>query len=436
MKEKSLFQFDILILLSVICLVIIGILFIYSSGISSTGVLVTNEYIKQIIWAISGFLLLFVTMNISLTRFQSWSSYIYFFLILLLMITLIFGKTVNGAKSWIGIGGLGIQPSELMKIAAILMLGKYYESNIEKIKSLWVFLLSLVIVIVPMGLILLQPDLGTAMVYIPIFITMAFIVGVKKRYLVFFILTGLGIIILSFLPVWQHYILSRDFTVVHLLTDRLPVMYILLSLLVITAIAAFGLFYIKRQYFLWIIYGSSISFLSFLGSFAVRAVIKEYQIQRMIIFLDPTIDPRGAGWHIIQSLTAIGSGGFSGKGFLKGTQSHYRYLPQQSTDFIFSILAEEWGFLGGVLILALFTVLLLRGLKIVANTKNVYTLSVGAGIIAMLAFHMMINIGMVMGLMPITGLPLMFVSYGGSSLWAAFIGVGLILNIHKERFNY
>jgi rod shape determining protein RodA len=193
---------------------------------------------------------------------------------------------------------------------------------------------------------------------------------------------------------------------------------------------------LKRLYFFWIIYGPTIMIISLLGSYVVRGMLKEYQIKRLIIFLDPTIDPKGAGWHIVQSLTAIGSGGFSGKGFLRGTQSHYRYLPQQSTDFIFSIISEEWGFLGGALIFLLFGVLIIRGIRIVSSTKSHFAICTGMGIIGMIGFHVLVNTGMAMGLLPITGIPLFFLSYGGSSLWTAMIAIGLLLNIYKERFSY
>lgn len=168
----------------------------------------------------------------------------------------------------------------------------------------------------------------------------------------------------------------------------------------------------------------------------MQKVLKDYQIMRLIVFLDPEIDPRGTGWHIIQSITAVGSGGLYGKGFLQGTQSQYRFLPMQSTDFIFSIIAEEWGFIGSFLILLLFTVVLLRGIYIIWTAKDRYGKIVGAGIVGMLFFHMVVNIGMTMGIMPITGIPLPFVSYGGSSILNSLISIGILLNIHQRRYHF
>jgi rod shape determining protein RodA len=157
---------------------------------------------------------------------------------------------------------------------------------------------------------------------------------------------------------------------------------------------------------------------------------------RLIVFLNPEVDPRGAGWNIIQSQTAIGSGGVMGKGFLQGTQSHYRYLPQQSTDFIFSIMAEEWGFVGAIAVFSLFGIILIRGLYIVSIAKDRFAVYIGSGVLGMIFFHFMINIGMAMGIMPVTGIPLFFLSYGGSSLWTALIGVGLIMSIYQHRYQY
>jgi rod shape determining protein RodA len=157
---------------------------------------------------------------------------------------------------------------------------------------------------------------------------------------------------------------------------------------------------------------------------------------RLIVFLDPYIDPKGSGWNIIQSITAIGSGGFWGKGYLQGTQSHYRFLPQQSTDFIFSIFSEEMGFIGGVLLFSLFLLIVLRLLNIMKTTSDPFGAYIVAGFSGMLVFHFLINVGMTMGIMPITGIPLIFLSYGGSSLLSALIGIGISLSIYVRRFEH
>jgi rod shape determining protein RodA len=165
-------------------------------------------------------------------------------------------------------------------------------------------------------------------------------------------------------------------------------------------------------------------------------VLKDYQIMRLIVFLDPNVDPRGSGWNIIQSITAIGSGGLLGKGYLQGTQSHYRFLPQQSTDFIFSIFSEEWGLLGGALVFILFLIICLRLIRIMRTTSDPFGSYIAAGLSAMYAFHFLINVGMAMGIMPITGIPLLFMSYGGSALTSAMAGIGFALSIYRRRFQH
>ena len=157
---------------------------------------------------------------------------------------------------------------------------------------------------------------------------------------------------------------------------------------------------------------------------------------RLMIFINPNLDPQGAGWNIIQSVTAIGSGGFAGKGFIMGTQSHYNYLPQLSTDFIFSILSEEWGFIGSFFVLLAFLAILLRGIRILTLVKDDFAVFLGSGILAIIFLHVIVNIGMTMGIMPVTGIPLMLVSRGGSAIWTACAGIGILLNIYLRRYRY
>lgn len=243
-------------------------------------------------------------------------------------------------------------------------------------------------------------------------------------------------LILGMLPAWQKFILKEDFGFVKILVNYNLFFILAGSIGIIIILSIIGFFYSRRSYFYWIIYSTFTLLTGLFGSFLVRMFLKEYQIMRLIVFLDPNVDPRGTGWHIIQSLIAVGSGGFKGKGFLQGTQSHYRYLPEQSTDFIFSILSEELGFMGSVLVIILFAVILIRGLFLVMNSKDSYGYYVGSGIIMMIFFHVVVNIGMAIGIMPITGIPLLFISYGGSSLWTALISVALLQNIYLRRYRY
>jgi rod shape determining protein RodA len=287
-----------------------------------------------------------------------------------------------------------------------------------------------------MGIILIQPDFGTSLVFIPILLAMTFIGGIGTRYVLFLVgciaLTG----ILMVLPYWQETVLRGAMPALMILTN---VRFILISvavLILISLIALIGYFRYKKRYFYGIVYTGAIGIFSLLSSFASHKVLKDYQIMRLIVFLDPNVDPRGSGWNIIQSITAIGSGGLMGKGYLQGTQSHYRFLPQQSTDFIFSIFAEEWGLLGGLLVFALFLVICLRLVRIMKNTADSFGAYIAAGLAAMYAFHFLINVGMAMGVMPITGIPLLFMSYGGSALISAMAGIGLAMSIHIRKFQH
>jgi rod shape determining protein RodA len=436
MKIKAFFNIDLTIFISMLALMIIGVMFIYSSGVTSTGLLISNEYIYQIIWIVSGLILFFFVMFSDYLLFRKWSFYLYAGSILLLIITLFLGTQVNGSRSWFGFFGFGGQPSEFTKITTILFLSDYLDKKQKSIRDFSTFFIAMLIAFLPLVFIIAQPDLGTALVYIPIFLVIAFMSGIKKRYILFLFFSGFIMLIIGMLPAWQKFILQENFGFVEIFKDNGLFLILSGSIGTIALLSLVGYIFNKRKYFYWIMYLSFLFLTGFLGSLLVREFLKEYQIMRLIVFLDPSIDPRGTGWNIIQSLIAVGSGGLTGKGFLAGTQSHYRFLPEQSTDFIFSILAEEFGYIGSVLIIVLFSIILIRGLILVMNSKDSYGYFIGSGIIMMLFFHVIINIGMAIGIMPITGIPLVFISYGGSSLWTALISVGILQNIYLRRYRY
>ena len=436
MKQDSIFGFDFLLLGATLGLVAIGVLFIYSSSFTSTGERYSQEYVKQLVWAASGVVLMLAVTLLNYNRLRGYSLYLYALVVLLLLVTPLVGREVNGSRSWLGFGEVGFQPSEFAKIATILFLGAYFSGIGNGIRELPRFLLGLGIALLPMGLVLLQPDMGTALVFIPIFLTMGFMAGARLRHLFFIFAVLLLMVVFAALPVYEKQFLGRELSLFGLSADSDLGKVMLASLALVTLLAAWGAFGFKRRYFYWMLYVCSLLLASILGSFALSRVLKGYQMMRLIIFLNPRLDAQGAGWNILQSITAVGSGGFWGKGLLQGTQSHYRFIPQQRTDFIFSILAEEWGFLGAMLVLALFLLILIRGLRIVYTAKDEFALYIGAGIVGMIFFHVVVNIGMTMGIMPITGIPLFFVSYGGSSLWTALIGIGLLHNIAMRRYRY
>jgi len=436
MNIKRLIEIDYTLLISIFLLSIFGVLFIYSSGLTSAGVQVSDEYARQIIWVAAGIFLLIGIALIDYRRLYDFSGYLYLAILVILLYTKLFGRVVNGARSWIGIGSFGVQPSEFAKIATILYLAKFLESTQRSKETLYRLVVSGVIVMLPVALILAQPDLGTALVYIPIFLSMSFVAGMPLRYISFISLfIALGGF-LTVLPLWQEYIIRGALPFLRAFSNVKALLFISLMFLIIDGISIFGFRKYHKKYFYWIAFVSTLVIISTLFSIAARSVLKEYQIMRLIVFLDPEVDPRGSGWNIIQSITAIGSGGVFGKGFLQGTQSHYRFLPQQSTDFIFSIFSEEWGFIGGLVVFSLYYLISHRLLSTMKTTADPFGAYICAGIASVIVFHFMINVGMTMGVMPITGIPLLFMSYGGSSLLAMMSGLGVTMSIYMRRFEH
>ena len=435
MRLKIFTSLDYLLLLCILFLTGIGIAFIYSSGFNSDGVNVSNEYIKQIIWLGVGLVLLVLVALFDYRRLNKYSFHFFAFMLAVLIYTRFFGRLVNGARSWIGIGDFGIQPSELTKISFILFLAKYLENSMNE-EPRKRFIHSLCIMGFPVGIILLQPDLGTASVFIPIFLFMCFMANIPVRYLMIVFLTGMFTITFTVLPVWETEILHESVPAIHILTNLKLRMLVSVAFLGITTIGVLGNLFFKKKYYYWITYFFGILSTSLFASVGAGKVLKPYQIARLIVFIDPYSDPKGSGWNIIQSQTAIGAGGLLGRGFLQGSQSHLRFLPHQSTDFIFSIFSEEMGFVGGIFMYAAFLCILLRILYVIKQTTNNYSCYIASGILGMFFFHFIVNVGMVMGIMPITGIPLPFMSYGGSALITNMIALGLIMSINSRRLDF
>ncbi len=435
MKLRIFERFDLLLLIPTIVLIIIGVVFIYSSRVDSSGVLVSDEYIKQIIFASTGLLLMVLFSLFDYRRFERSSKYVYYAMLAVLAYTLFFGREVNGARSWIGFGSAGIQPSELGKVVFILFFASMLQKT-EQMSQLKRFLFLCVILGAPVGLIFLQPDVGTASVYIPIFIAMCFVAGVPVRYLVIIIATGLLTIIFTVLPDVEELILKRTIPILAVVRNLKIKLILIAAISSICLLSIIGNIFFNKKYFFWIAYVSGIFALSLILSIPATKVLKTYQKMRLITFIDPEIDPLGAGWHIMNSKRAVGSGGIFGQGFLNGSLSHLRYLSQRSTDFIFSILSEEWGFFGGFTVFAMYLVILLRIGFIIKNTTSVYVYYIAAGMMVMFFYHFIVNVGMAMGMMPITGIPLLFLSYGGSHLWTSMISIGILMSINYRRLDF
>lgn len=430
---KFLSDIDYSLLAISAALVVIGILSIASAGVDAEGVRFSNEYFKQMIWAATGLLLMISAMALDISRLKDYMVFLYAAVLLVLLYTRLAGRVVNGARSWIGIGEYGIQPAEFAKISTILFLARYLDAS-EQSSSFRRLIVSGFIIGAPVILILSQPDFGSALVFFPILITMLYIGKLNTRYILFIVLTVAATFILLILPLAGKYFFSKG-NLIELFFQRTNLVGLIAAfLLTALVLSAWGWLAFKKKYYFWLSYVFSILDLSIGLAFAAHKVLKEYQLMRLMVFLNPNVDPQGAGWNIIQAVTAIGSGGLTGKGYLQGTQSHARFIPQQSTDFIFSIIAEEWGFVGGAILIALFGILLYRIVVLVETTKDRYSMLVCAGLFGMFFFHFMINIGMAIGIMPITGIPLYFISYGGSSLWAAMIALGFLLGISARRY--
>lgn len=434
MKPKFLEAFDWPLVLCAAALSTAGVLFIYSSGVNSQGVLVTNEWVKQVIWAGCGFAIMAAAALYDYKKTERFAQTLYIVFIAVLAYTLFFGRRVNGARSWIGAGEFGIQPSELGKIIFIMYMAKVLDDSRDDeprkrfFKALFVFC-------VPAMAILAQPDMGTASVYIPIFLVMCFMAGIPFRYIFFILALGLGTVALTVLPVWNERLSSRPSAFVAALSAP-KIRALLVAALSAAALIAMVArrFFRARKYFFWLSYGFWAAAMAMALSWAALKVLKTYQLERLVIFINPEVDRLGAGWNIINSKIAIGAGGLLGRGYLQGTQSHYRFLPQQSTDFIFSILLEETGFAGGAAVFALYMAMLARMLKIIRDTANRYGVLIASGAFAMFAFHFFINAGMVMGIMPITGIPLLFLSYGGSSFWSASLCLGVLMSVKSRKY--
>jgi len=363
MIDRRLFiHFDWALMGMVLFIASFGILNLYS--VTSNGETVgTTIYMKQMIWLAIGLTAMLVIAFVEYRYYTDFAYIVYVTAVVLLIIVLGYGIITSGAQRWVRVGTIQFQPSEFVKISLILALAKFFQNSPGRegysLKHLgYPFLF----VFLPMILILKQPDLGTAIILLLVFLSVLIFVKVRWSSLI-----TLGVIGASLVPlVWRF--------------------------------------------------------------------LKDYQKRRIITFLNPDLDPLGAGYHLIQSKIAVGSGGIFGKGFMKGTQCKLGFLPEQHTDFIFSALGEEWGLVGCIVVVGVYLLLMLWGLRIAVGSKDRFGAVLSFGVVAMLFWHTFINIAMVLGLMPVVGIPLPLLSYGGSFLISTLIGIGLLLNVSMRRY--
>ena len=353
---------DGIIIVCVLTLMVVGLVFIYSGSYYLRYDTGTNYMRKQAVWIAAGLLIALGFILLDYRKLAHAAPMLYMLAVIILVLVLLGSDPRRGARSWFFLGGLALQPSEFAKLALILVLGKYLSSDYFS-RSSWMYLLgALILTIIPTMLILKQPDLGTAMVFLPVLLAMLIVARANTRSIFSLVIAG------------------------------------------------------------------------FLAMPMCWSILKPYQQSRIKVFLNPQLDPLKSGYNAIQSRIAVGSGGLFGQGWLHGTQTHLRFLPERHTDFIFCVLGEEAGFFGCFFLISLYTIIVLRGLRVADQARDEFGRLVAVGLTVLLASHVVINIGMTIGLLPITGLPLPLMSYGGSSLIITLISIGILESIYARRF--
>lgn len=391
----------------------------------------SQEYGKQFVWICTSLVLGMVIMLIEGSFFRRTAFLFYGLVMLLLVAVLLFGKEVNGAKAWFGFGSFGIQPSEFSKFTISLAIAAFLGRSTRKFQSIQNKVIVAAIIALPAALILLQPDTGTVLIF-SAFVLVLYREGLSGNILLFAsIAAGLSILALLFKATTVE-VPFTDFTVTgqYVLMGSIAV----IGALSVLVIRNFVLPRLRKKAY-WFVVMACIGSVVLIGSldYVVDNVLEPHQSTRIRILLGLEEDPLGAGYNVNQSKTAIGSGGFSGKGFLNGTLTKYKYVPMQSTDFIFCTVGEEWGFLGTSVVVILFVALILRLIFIAERQRSKFTRIYGYCVASIFFIHLMINVGMTIGLAPVIGIPLPFISYGGSSLWGFTILLFIFLKLDSER---
>ena len=399
-------KFDFGLFLPALVLLGFGLAAIYSSTVNN--VLAHENFQRQIIWGVIALILFFITYSLPTNFFKTVAIPGYLVSLGLLLAVLVVGKHVSGSKSWIMIGSTGFQPSELAKIGTILAIAAYLSRSNSDIDSFKDILVTLAIGITPVLLVLLEPDMGTSIVFIGIILMMFFWKGISSFSL--------------------FVVLSPAFVAIAAIFGL--VYFILALLLILTFLFIFK----KNLFFSASIFAFNLSS-GFFADYIFRA-LSPHQQKRITSFLDPMADPLGSGYNTIQAKVAIGSGGLTGKGFLAGNQTQLQFIPEQWTDFAYCVIGEEFGFIGSIIVLGIFLYLFLRILKLTHNTKDEFLSLVSIGILSVYLVHFMINLGMVVGILPVIGIPLPFISYGGSSLLLNMFMLGILANFYRTRKNY
>lgn len=384
-----------------------GIAMVYSAGQTDVPNFVSGLWRTQLVWAVLGIGVMWGLSRLSVRALEWASLPLYLASLVMLLLLLVIGTgagTAASTKSWLAIGGVRIgQPSELAKIATVLMMARVLSAQREAPTGLFGLWRPALIVGIPWLLVMAQPDLGTGLAFIGVFFAMLYWSGVSWPLLLMVASPGISLVLAFSTGIWGAWFL------------------------LLLALVAW-----KRPS--WIESSALIGANVVMGVFApiLWDKLNPYQQRRLLVFLDPSADPRNSGYHLIQSQVAIGSGGFFGKGFTDGSQKRLAFLPAQHTDFIYSVLGEEFGFFGVAVVLSLFAVFLLRTIRIAGRATNPFASLAAFGVMATLLTHILVNVGMTIGLMPITGIPLPFFSYGGSFMLSCWLSVGILVLVSAE----
>lgn len=429
---KRLFVFDWRILISILFLMAAGAIAVYSSTYSPDSGKTSWIFLKYIFFSVVGLVIMCITMFLNYTKLAEHRMSLYIPMLIVLILVLIpgVGTTINGSSSWL----FGMQPSEFGKIVMIIFLAGYLDQIGDKIKQKKYFLIAGIFISIPIGLVLMQPDLGTVLVYCFIVFVMLFVGGVPLRYIIS--LLSIGVIGLSIPMFLEYKRMSDDINNIlfNFLSQRLYIGYIAGGFLFISILLLTINFYMNNKYVELFSFTFFVLSLSMCAALTFDIGLKTYQKERLLVFMNPELTRLSSGYNIIQSLIAVGSGGLFGEGFLNGSQSQLNFIPQQVNDFIFSNICEEWGFIGSALVVLAYATIFVRGITVAYFAKDRLGALIISGVIAMFLCHVFINIGMVVGMMPITGLTLPFVSSGGSSILTFSISIGLIFNVEARRY--
>jgi len=424
----------------------------------------SQRYGMQMIWILAAFLIASSVILIDLKFYPFFAYFIYAFCIVLLIMVLLFGREINGNKAWLFIGRFSIQPAEFAKVATALAISKYMGSYNVKVLTTKALLSIGFIISLPMLLILLQPDVGSLLVYFAFSIVL-FREGLPGAVLLF----GFVLVVLLFTALLYSkdriaaVIIATGFIVYAVYTKKYKLTFAGLLIFGVTVLLFYGIFKLTHKkvdiYFLlassFVLSGLTFIILSFFTrikyitifvlfliasifftysvNYVFHHVLEQHQQKRMNILLGIEKDPLGGGYNVNQSMIAIGSGGFLGKGYLQGTQTKYNFVPEQSTDFIFCTVGEEWGFIGSFVVTGLFLFLLIRIINMAERQRSTFSRVYAYCVASILFFHFAINVGMTIGLLPVIGIPLPFFSSGGSSLWSFTILLFILIRLDASR---